>query len=337
MPILQKIRWFLPLLGLTFSCQSPEEPTALPEKPLFEWTDPSFRVAYPGPYSEVDSSSYHLASQALACLADGRPEGIPFPLSDSVKISFCDWPITVVNAQEFQSFFKAWHGKHAEVRYEAFNVRAIFNEAYQTTVYFCFGRWQFHAVDGEVVDRYTTVLFSTDSTGSLTAVTEWAMCWPENSTLVFTPDPDPTHFHYYCHPKLGSMEAAVRAVSTTQALFSLDREQMMQYLADTVQFTPSCGLNTRWSKEDLASSTQANDPFVGVDPISVIPFYQECQENHVILVFDYESFIEDGRLKRYSYLRTYILNRDLQIINILVQRRLVPNAINWHWQDARRG
>ena len=111
----------------------------------------------------------------------------------------------------------------------------------------------------------------------------------------------------------------------------------MQYLADTVQFTPSCGLNTRWSKEDLASSPQANDPFVGVDPISVIPFYQECQENHVILVFDYESFIEDGRLKRYSYLRTYILNRDLQIINILVQRRLVPNAINWDWQDARRG
>jgi hypothetical protein len=91
-----------------------------------------------------------------------------------------------------------------------------------------------------------------------------------------------------------------------------------------------------WSREQLASSVQSNAPFIGVDPISVIPFYQERQENHVVLVFDYESFIEDGRLKRYSYLRMFILDRQLKIINILIQRRLVPNAVNWDWQDARR-
>ncbi len=270
-------------------------------------------------------------------LADGHPEGFPFPLSDSVKVSLCDEPIEVLNEQGFQAYFKTWHGQHDEVRYEAFNIRSVFNEAFQTTVFFCFGRWQFQPKSGDFTDRYATILFSLDSSGSLTAVTEWALCWPENSPLEFHPNPDPSHFHNFAPAKLGSMEAAIRAVSTTQALFAVDVKKVQRYLADTVQFTPSCGLTTRWSKEKLSASIEANNPIVGVDPISVIPFYQERQQNHVVLVLDYENFVEEGRLYRYSYLRTYILDRNLQITNILVQRRVVSNAVNWPWQDVRKG
>ena len=336
MPLLRNYPYFLALFGLTLACQSPEEPSVEPEGNRFEWTDPSLAVAYPGPYTDVDSALIQLASRAIASLSEGHPDNIPFPLSDSVKVSMVNWPISVLDPQEFQTFFTTWHGQYAGVRYEAFNVRAAYNEVYQTHVFLCFGRWQFQSESGDFEDRYSTILLSTDNSGSLTAVTEWAMCWPQNSPLIFQANADPSHFHYFCDSKIGSMEAAVRAVSNAQALFAQDTHLLKTYLADSVQFTSSCGLNTMWSREQLASSVQSNAPFIGVDPISVIPFYQDRQENHVVLVFDFESFIEDGRLKRYSYLRMFILDRQLKIINILIQRRLVPNAVNWDWQDARR-
>ncbi|MFM1883867.1 MAG: hypothetical protein RL168_51, partial [Bacteroidota bacterium] len=52
----------------------------------------------------------------------------------------------------------------------------------------------------------------------------------------------------------------------------------------------------------------------------------------IVLVLNYESFAEDGAVRRFSYLRTFIFDENLLVKNILVQRRAVPNSVNWNWQ-----
>ncbi|MGB4560820.1 MAG: hypothetical protein WBI11_03375, partial [Schleiferiaceae bacterium] len=65
-------------------------------------------------------------------------------------------------------------------------------------------------------------------------------------------------------------------------------------------------------------------------------FYQYRQNEHIVLIFNYESFLENGKLERFSYLRTFIFDASGMVKNILIQRRRVPNSVNWNWQDARR-
>ncbi len=42
--------------------------------------------------------------------------------------------------------------------------------------------------------------------------------------------------------------------------------------------------------------------------------------------------MEDGAVRRFSYLRTFIFDEELKVKNLLVQRRAVPNSVNWNWQ-----
>ncbi len=322
-------------LSVLSACQSGKVETEEAEK-TFTWNDPSFPVSYPGPYGDADSIRIQQSIKSIEHLANGRPERVLFPLSDSIKISLVNSPIEVISAQEFIPYFKRRHQSFKSVRYEAFNNRSVKNIPFDTEVFFNFGRWEYTLADGSIDERYSTFLIALDQNGKLNAVTEWSLCWPKNSTLTFTPNPNPSHFHYYSKSTIGVREFAVRASSTIQALFGQDTSGIKTYLADSLNYTPSCGLNTWLSKEDLARSLLDNDPFSGIDPISVIPFYQYRQNDHIVLIFNYESFLENGKLERFSYLRTFIFDASGMVKNILIQRRRVPNSVNWNWQDARR-
>lgn len=323
------------VLSILFSCQREEVQTKEAES-SFIWNDPSFPVAYPGPYEEADSVGFAKSVESMAHLANGHPERILFPLSDSIKVSLVGFPVQVLPPQEFIDFFKNRQKTFFSIQFEAFNVRSLRSVSLEGDIFVNVGRWKHILLDGSIEERYSTFLLFVNKEGQLASITEWSMCWPSNSPLTLSPNPDPSHFHYFSKSRIGSREAAVRAVSVLQALFRRDSGAFQIYLADSLNYTPSCGLNTWISKVDLASSILENNPFIGVDPISVLPFYQERQNEHIVLILNYENFIENGALHKFSYLRTFIFNEDLKIKDILVQRRPVPNAVNWNWQDARR-
>ena len=319
------------ILFSLIACTPSQEQGEKIDEPTFTWVDPAFNVAYPGPYAEGDSALSWKALRFVAGLAEGKVLDHELPLGDSLKLSLDNQPIYVLKPEEFKAHFSAWHQQYDQVEYEAFNVRPIRNIEFETEVFFCFGRWRYHS-KGTIDDRYSTMLIALGPDGKINAITEWTMCWPKNSSLVFTPNADPRHFHYFSPNHVGSMESAVRAVVEVQALYRGDTQMAKMYLADSLNFTSSCGNNEWLSKREVASYFDNSDPFFGIDPISVIPFYQPKQGDAIVLVLDYESFLEDGAIRRFSYLRTFIFDEALKVKNILVQRRAVPNSVNWNWQ-----
>jgi hypothetical protein len=288
-------------------------------------------VAYPGPYAEGDSTLSWKALRFLAGMAEGKILENELSLGDSLKLCLDNQPIYVLTPESFKEEFTTWYRQFDDIEYEAFNVRPIRNVEFETDVFFCFGRWRYHS-NGNIDDRYSTLLIALGPDGKINAITEWTMCWPKNSSLVFTPNGDPRHFHYFSPNHLGSMESAVRAVVEVQALHRGDTQMAKMYLADSLNFTSSCGNNEWLSRREVATYFNNSDPFLGVDPISVIPFIQEKQQENIVLVLNYESFAEDGAVRRFSYLRTFIFDENLLVKNILVQRRAVPNSVNWNWQ-----
>lgn len=329
---MSRVAFLLACLSLWIAaCTPAPEETAAVEEPIFTWIDPGFQVAYPGPYAEGDSVLAWNALRFVAGLSKGQVLEGELPLSDSLKLSLDNQPVFVFQPDEFKAFFTDWYTRYDQIEYEAFNVRPIRNIDFDTEVFFCFGRWRYHQ-DGHIDDRYSTLLIALGPDRKINAITEWTMCWPKNSPLAFTPDPDPRHFHYFSTNHLGSREAAVRAVVEVQALFAMDTQQAKMYLADSANFTSSCGNNERLSRDELATSFLYSSAFHGIDPISVIPFFQDKQKEQIVLILDYESFIEDGAMRRFSYLRTFIFDEELKVKNLLVQRRAVPNSVNWNWQ-----
>ena len=124
------------------------------------------------------------------------------------------------------------------------------------------------------------------------------------------------------------------AVNAVQSLHARDSVRSHSDMADSVLLTTSCGLNQHLSKFDIGRISYHYEPFIGVYPISVIPFYMKRQKEEIVHVMDYESFVEDGAVRRYSYFRTFIFDTSHKIRTILVQRRLVPNSVDWTWQRA---
>lgn len=313
------------------ACTPSQEQEASVDEPTFTWVDPAFHVAYPGPYAEGDSALSWKALRFLTGMAEGKILEDELPLGDSLKLSLDNQSIHVLTPESFKEEFTAWFRQFDKIEYEAFNVRPIRNVEFEMDVFFCFGRWRYHS-KGMVDDRYSTILIALGPDDKINAITEWTMCWPKNSSLVFTPNGDPRHFHYFSANHLGSKESAVRAVVEVQALHQRDTQMAKMYLADSLNFTSSCGNNEWLSRREVATEFNNRNPFLGVDPISVIPFFQEKQQEHIVLVLNYESFTEDGAVRRFSYLRTFIFDENLRVKNILVQRRAVPNSVNWNWQ-----
>lgn len=328
---MNRVAFLFSFVLLCFVACSTDPAPVQEEERTFTWIDPAFKVAYPGPYAEGDSALSWKALRFVGGLAKGQILEEELAISDSMKLSLDNAPIYVFQPEELKAHIQSWHASYDQIEYEAFNVRPIRNVNFDTEVFFCFGRWRYHL--GETVDdRYTTLLVALGPDRKVNAITEWTMCWPKNSPLVFTPDPDPRHFHYFSSNHLGRMEAAVRAVVETQALHAMDTQLAKTFLADSLNFTSSCGNNEWLSRDQVARQFDYQRPFYGVDPISVIPFFQSKQQEHIVMVLDYESFMEDGAMRRFSYLRTFIFDEELKVKNLLVQRRAVPNSVNWNWR-----
>lgn len=322
------------LLTMLWGCQGPA-PTEMEEiDSAFEWTDPSTAFAYPGPYAEGDSLLGEQALDFLDGFAQGDLSSFPYPIADSIKVSLLDEPVFVILGKDFKSYLQGFHHRFLKVEYEAFNVQTAYNISFKTHISFCFGRWQYTTKDGNLDDRYGTFVLVLDSLGRMNTLSEWGACWPTNSPIPFHPNSDPRSFHFYSPTKLGTQKTAVMAVNAVQSLHARDSVRSHSDMADSVLLTTSCGLNQHLSKFDIGRISYHYEPFIGVYPISVIPFYMKRQKEEIVHVMDYESFVEDGAVRRYSYFRTFIFDASHKIRTILVQRRLVPNSVDWTWQRA---
>ena len=316
------------LLILSFlalwACQGPEDSTAVSPERTFRWNDLSRPVSFPGPLTESDSAHDRLSLHIVANLANNELDSIRMAANDSVFVAVAETPY--MSQLEGMAQLEAWRASLGEVRYEAFNVRGIYNQGSNSHVSYVFGRWVTESP--EVPDHFLVFTVAWNSAGKITGIALFKTGWPRDSLRPIKPSRTPEKFHFYSATTLGSDSSAIKAMDFTEAIFRNNLRRQQHLLADTVEYHDGQGEYGTYGRAqvlDLLDHRPKDHTHHLVRYTAVVPWTMLRFNRDMAVVVTYEDWRDNasGNSDVYSFCRLYFFDEQGKINNFVFTRRRV--------------